>query len=97
MLAVLAMLAPKWARAARGSGRLRSSHPLRCAPRPYSCQAGTGEQAPKTELESCPDVISTLRAVTFLTGAKSVFSNGGRHRCSELAKGLTPTAANANS
>src|SRR6202041_1113338 len=44
VLAILAMLALK-GRAARGSGRLRSSLPLRYAPWHRMLQAGTGKQA----------------------------------------------------
>ena len=69
--------------AARGSGRLRSSHPLRCAPRPCCCQAGTGKQAPqpnrKAALEGGQSVRSGLHAATFLTGRICDFSNEDRH------------------
>jgi hypothetical protein len=56
--------------AARDCGRLRSSHPLRCAPRRCCCQAGTGKQPPQTELESCPGVISTCAPSDISNGEK---------------------------
>jgi hypothetical protein len=88
VLAVLAMLAPKSALRVVAGGSdwsalrgLIPSPPLRAASLLLS--GLDGKAGALTEPESCPDSEGEgrayLRAATFLTGRKSVFSIGERH------------------
>ena len=81
MLTVLAMLAPKWALRVAPGG---SAPPIPSAARRDMLSSGRdGKAGASTELESWPGSggkvsCLTFAPVTFLTGRKSVFSNGDR-------------------